>query len=254
MNAGSVPAHVDPDLARVKRVRENMKRLQRKFAGLLRKSFVAIQRVPDLAGSLRVFLNQRCVDKKGSIQLLEKRVLEITSHSTVEETFLLLSEIGAWDFINYEMLEDIISDFELEGLSQPITEHKKEISAFMDETVLADYLTVWDGCREMSAMTDRTPVIAKLKDDWGAYTLADVAEQKCNLASGFRLTSIVLQFENACSGSVYIVWSVPLAVAVYMQRMMESSDRPDLAQYGIEELVIGDKLNKVNYSCTTYSY
>ena len=224
-----------------------MKKLQRKFASLLRKSFVAFQCMPDSAGGLRVFLNQLCADEKGSIQLFEKQVLVITSHSTVEETFLLMSQMGAWDFINYHMLESVISEFELGDLSQPMNKHNEEIGAFMDETYLSDYLIVWDGCREMKSMIDRAPVIAKLKDKWGTYTLADIAKKQSVLASGFRLTSIVLQFEKAVSGSFYIMWSVPLAAAAYMQRMMESSNRPDFAQYGIEELVIGEKVNKVCY-------
>lgn len=231
-------------------VRHNLRRIQRSFSSLLVKAFVACNRKPVPVNELRMFLTQRCVDQKSTIPLFQQSMLEIINHSSLEQIIMLMSRIGAWSFLNFHLLEEISTEFEIHQLVEPIAAYTQEVEHFKEETTLVDFLSVWNGRSGADSIPDCKPVIVKLKEKWPQFTLADVSKKAGFLANEFHLKP-VFQLANGNAGSVYIMWLVPVAAASHMQILMESQNRPDLVSSGINELVIGERIYQVCYLVNT---
>ena len=235
-----------------------MNNLQRSFASLLRKTFKACLEKNTSLAELRIFLNQRSADEKNAILLFESAMMEIISHTSLEQTFLLMSRIGAWDFLNFRLVFEITEEFDLDEIHTEMKSYKGRVDVFKKKTRFVDFLHFWDGRSKEDSLPDCQAVIAKLQKDFPTTTLADVSRTEEDLTGEFNLKHYVFRLANGLSGSVYIMWLVPLSAATEMLRQMESSTPPNLAKFGIQELVIGRKVfNTVNitpasmiYTCT----
>ena len=195
---------------------------------------------------LQVYLSQRCVDKREEIPLFEKRMNDIIHQSCHHQIFMLMSRIRAWDFLDFSLLEDAVNEFELSDLQPEIASYTYEVNIFQAETNLSEFLQVWkNSCleKELSACE---VLIARCEGDMKNVTLADVAKKARLLAGQFNLLTLAARFSWGHPGSLYLLWYIPKAVACHLEKIMESKDRPNLVSYGIQQLVVGNKVYKVS--------
>ena len=173
-------------------------------------------------------------------------MLELVSIEQVQDIFLLLSRIGAWDFLNFSILVDVLDEFRVTHLREQMSKYKDKIACFKDETALVDFLSVWGGKSDDQILPDCKAVIARSGADIASFTLANASEMAGFLADEFNLKLLNFRLANGCPGSVYVMWLVPSSAALHMLKRMKSRKVPDLLQCGILELGIDRTIFKVH--------
>ena len=223
-----------------------VRRFETGFAGLLCFAHDVLKGAGVTESHVRIFLNQMSVGQKENIPLYEQRMAEIISHVTLEEIFLFCSRIEVWNFLNFQLLQDLADHFEVEQLKTRLQEHSTAVVAFKRSTKLVDFLRIWAGRNSLKTLPESEPIFAKLKAfKWKDYTLEDVARHEQYLASEFRLRQLVMRFSNAAEGCVVLMWLVTKSVAAEMKKIMSSDEKPCLDSLTIEELNIGGRTFKV---------
>ena len=225
-------------------LREAVQKLENEFAGLLCFAHNDLKGVD--ATNVRIFLTQKSVSVKENIPLFEEKMAEIISKVTTEEIILFCSRIEVWDFLNFQLLQDLADHFRVGGLQSRLREHSTAVDAFKRNTKLVDFLRIWAGRNSLKTLPDSEPVFAKVKAiKWEDYTLEDVARHEQYLASEFRLTQLVMRFSNAGKGCVVLMWLVTKSVATEMKEIMSSKEKPALDGMTFEELNVGGTTFKV---------
>ena len=197
---------------------------------------------------LRVYLNQRCADEHGEIPLFSNLMIDILSQATTEQLFLHLSRIGAWNFLSYFILEEVLDVFEIdqEDFNSKFSRYKRDVQLFKERTVLMQFLTVWGGrCDEDQVFPGYRSVIARVIGNTASFTIEDACDMGSLLAGQFNLKQLAFRLVNGNHGSVCIKWLVPAAVSKHMLKVMKNKKRPDLLQLGILELVVEKTIFKV---------
>lgn len=229
-------------------LKQKVESLQKKFASLVCQLYIALRSKPVPIDRLQVYITQRCADKRQSIPLFEQRMSEIISQSTHEQVFMLMSRIGAWNFLDYSLLQDIVDEFHVNVDSQ-LASYSVEVFEFQKNTKLADYLQLWAiKClpEELSSCTTLTAKCTGV--DYEEITLEEVCKRAKLLASEFNLHTLCALIGGAARGCLYLLWYIPESVAKHVERIMVSKERPNLASHGFQQLIIGKKIYKVRYS------
>ena len=227
-------------------LREEVRKLERDFAGHLCFAYNALKRAGIPHDDLQSFLTQMSVSQKENIPLFEQRMADIISHVTLKEIILFCSRIQIWDFLNYQILQDIADHFRVEELQTRLHEYSIAVNAFKRNTKLGDFLRIWAGRNSLNTLPDCEPVFAKLKAfKWEDYTLEDVARHELYLTSEFRLRQFVMRFSNAGEGCALLMWLVTKSVAAEMKKIMSGKEKPAFDGMTIEELNIGGRIFKV---------
>ena len=228
------------------KLRETVRKFETDFAGLLYSAHDALNNAGVTESRVRIFLNQMSVGQKENIPLYEQRMAEIISHVTLEEIFLFCSRIEVWNFLNFQLLQDLADHFEVKELQKRLQEYSAAVDAFKRNTKLVDFLRIWAGRNSLKTLPNSEPVFAKLKAfKWEDYTLEDVARHEQYLASEFRLRQFVMRFSNAGEGCVVLMWLVTKSVAAEMKKIMSGDEKPCFDSLTIEELNIGGRILKV---------
>ena len=223
-----------------------VRKFETDFAGLLCSAHDVLKNAGVTESHVRIFLTQMSVDQKENIPLYEQRMAEIISHVTLEEIFLFCSRIEVWNFLNFQLLQDVADHFEVEELQKRLQEYSTAVDAFKRNTKLVDFLRIWAGRNSLKTLPDSEPVFAKVKAiEWEDYTLEDVARHEQYLASEFRLKQLVMRFSNAGKGCVVLMWLVTKSVATEMKKIMSGKEKPCFDSLTIEELNIGGRIFKV---------
>ena len=225
---------------------EAVRKLESDFAGRLCFAHNALKRAGVTDSDVRIFLTQMSVSHKEDIPLYEKRMADIISCLTLEEIILFCSRNEVWNFLNFQLLQDLANHFNMEELQTNLQDYSTAVSAFKQGTKLADFLRIWAGRNSLKMLPDSEAICAKLKAfKWEDYTLEDVARHEKYLASEFRLKQLVLRFSNAGEGCVVLMWLVTKSVATEMKKIMSSDEKPAFDSMTIEELNIGGTTFKV---------
>ena len=229
-------------------MRKSVRDLETRFAGLLCTAHHALGNVGIPDSHVRSFLNQISVSLKENIPLYK------ISHFSIEEIILFCSQIGAWDFLNVRLLQDIANYFGVEKLQALLREYCIALNNFKQNTKLSDFLRVWAGRNTPSTFPDSEPVFIK-STKWKDYTLADVECHEEYLTGEFELKALVLRFSNAklYDGSVVLMWLVTKSVASEMKRIMCSNEKPTFDSMTFQELIIGGRTFKVHNYYTVVS-
>ena len=223
-----------------------VRKFETDFAGLLCFAHDALKDAGVTDSNIRIFLNQMSVGQKENIPLYEQRMAEIISHVTLEAIFLFCSRIEVWNFLNFQLLEDVADHFEVKQLQTRLREYSTAVNILKRNTKLVDFLRIWAGRNSLKTLPDSKPVFAKLKAfKWEDYTLEDVARHEKYLTSEFHLRQLVMRFSNAGEGCVILMWLVTKSVATEMKKIMSGKEKPAFDSMTIEELNIGGRIFKV---------
>ena len=228
------------------KLREDVRKLERDFAGHLCFAYNALKHagIPD--DDVHIFLTEMSVSQRENIPMFEQRMADIVSHVTLKEIILFCSRIQIWDFLNYQILQDIADHFRVEELQTRLHEYSIAVNAFKRNTKLGDFLRIWSRRNSLSTLPDSEAVFAKVSAiNWDECTLEDVARHEKYLTSEFQLRQFVMRFSNAGEGCVLLMWLVTKSVAAEMKKIMSSEEKPAFDSMTIEELNIGGRTFKV---------
>lgn len=225
------------------RLSQRIEEVQKNFASLITHAYSCIKQVD--IDRLRVYLSQRCADKSREIPFFEERIIEMLLQSSHHQVFVLMSQIRAWDFLDYSLLEDVLNEFSVRDADAQIALYAQKVRVFQSETKLTDFLHIWKSCCPQKVLGACETLIAKCDSEMVDMTLADVATKAKLLASRFNLITLESRFGWGHPGSAYLLWYIPKGVARHIEKIMESKERPNLVCYGIQQLVVGRNIYKV---------
>ena len=228
-------------------VRKKIKELQKKFDDVLllaQKSF-ELHDVP--LKQLHLKVTSLCVNQKQNIPLFNHSKFEEVNALSCEEIFSFLTRMEIWDFLNFQVLEEIVvkfipNDTEVSG---KISEYAREVEAFKNETNLRDYIRV--RASGANAIPEYRDIMVKIERDYDRFTLADLSEEEGFLANQFLLNQFIFWLNNIEPGCIQITWLVPASAIQLLKPDELAKKGKALKERGIREIwVDGRYVYKVN--------
>ena len=216
--------------------------MEEKFAYLLSEvqngfeaNGISVKRVrlylTDLSGSIK----EEC-----PLSVFNEHMHKIVTHSTLTELFQILSLSGLWSFLNYYLLKRVVDRFGDDYLKGKIAAYGVEMEDFKKNTKLSDFLKTWSGrTTPQSALYDLKPVIMKVNRDWPTCKLADIADIEKFIEGKFLIRRFFLNFSDAHSGCVTVMWLVPAHVIRFLKMVASECVVQPLSKEDVIELSLG---------------
>ena len=223
-------------------VSEAYSKLMTQFSKLMRETYKLLLQKEVPVQSFAVYL----IGIKSNMKLKVNSEDEVKLNDVKEwiDLFDELSNIRAWDCLNYTLLRDMINEHlqDSEAVKQ-LQRYEGRVQHFMENTLLMDFLDIYkelfpddsylrNGC---------TMLKAKLKGDLSKETLYDLYNTRGYLTTQFRLQHYVLRLATANEGCVILYWYIPQC-AVHTIHKVCKELQPDFGQAGIIELCIDDSV------------
>ena len=124
------------------------------------------------------------------------------------EIFLHYSPL--FTFIDYRLLEHLISEFGKPKLKERMASHVAEVEQFKRETTVADVMDIWPGNTDIPL--NYTELKAKFEDDPRMYTLEKLDEFRRKFCSQLRLSEFIFWLISMEPGkSFFVIWCIPTA-------------------------------------------
>ena len=221
-------------------VKRRMKEEKKKFAVL---QATACQKLQDLGRKpeiIAVYLTGLSVEQGEATPLLfDEHMAGIICKQSLSQMFMFLSRVGAWGFLNFDLLSCIANQFGDDDLKREVEEYSRGIASFMEETKFEDYLRVCTNRIPYGSLPGRKPLIVKLEDKWGDFTLDKVAKLQGDLEGEFRLEPYIFKLCNGGQMCVLVMWLIPSsAVSIIKDAIMKK--RVDFRDSNICELIVGE--------------
>ena len=220
--------------------------LNRRFASLLKVVFGELQMQEVRVDALKIFLTQLYAACKENAPELDSTEQQLATHNivTIDDVMAQFSKAGAWDFLNFSLLNELIEEYKCSNSKEAIDEYQKEINQFKSSTKLKDFLRAWSGRASLAYMEQsgkKATVMVKVEESWSEFTLEQVAQSQMYLADEFRLRQFVFTLANATHGCVRLMWFVSPSVAAEMRKVLQER-KPDLIKGGILQLAIDGRI------------
>ena len=143
-----------------------------------------------------------------------------------------------WDFLNYGLLEHVISNFGSQDLKHNMQEYIHELSTFKETTRLCDFIESWP-CRDDGPPEDRLKkVVVKMKHEWSQCTLQDVESFKKALVHKFFLPEFDMLLQKAERGCVCVTWLTSPSIATLLQQNLANIETEFFKKHGINTMTI----------------
>ena len=141
--------------------------------------------------------------------------------STITELFLRLGPLFV--FIDYGLLDHLISKFGSMKLQEDMKSYVSEVRAFMRETTVADLMDYWPG--DEQPRLNYSKLRAKFSGDPKTYTLERLNNFRRKFCSKVRLSEFIFGLILLESGeSFYATWLVPSIVAPELKKTINEID------------------------------
>ena len=231
-------------------VRERMNELQKKFDDLL----ILVQNSFESNGvplkDLRLKVTSLCVNQNQNIPMFDRSKLREINTFSCEEIFSFLTRMEVWDFLNFQVLQEIVEKFIPNDaeVSRKISEYAPEVEAFKNETNLRDYIRVRGS--GANAIPQYKDVMVKIKRDYDRFTLAQLSEEEGFLANQFHLNQFIFWLKNVEDGCVQITWLVPASAIQLLKPEKLAEKGKALRERGIREIWVDGRYVYKVYTTT----
>ena len=167
---------------------------------------------------------------------IEEKLTNITPPETFAKIWSILNLY--WDFLNYGLLEHVISKCGSEGLKQQMQEYIHQLSAFKLTTRLCDFVESWP-CRDDRPPEDRLKkVVIKMEYEWSQCTLRDVESFKKALVHKFFLPEFDILLQKAERGCVCVTWLTSPSIATLLHQNLANIETEFFKKHGIDAVTI----------------
>ena len=224
--------------------RHNIRKIKGKFSKLVTKSRKSLQRRIDIkdAQTFLVTMYSSPNSRDGS----DTVTTVVKSAKSVDEIILALSENGLWDYLNYDLLQDIIEEFAsdddelnamMEQYQRDLTGHvlTLQIQTYLEATHNKHPIATSDsensGDEIISALLPQqkrkffNELSLKIDANVTDCTLGYIKGLWQSLANQFRLPRPAMILHSIAEGCICITWLIPTNLATHVTRMVrETSD------------------------------
>ena len=223
-----------------------------KFSQLVRKaqSGLVEQKIPLMTLRECITLLPASI-KHQHIAFLETKVKAIIQSESIEEIFLQLNLY--WDFLNYTLLEHIVTEFGNNDTKAAMAKYVCELVAFRKATKLLTFIAYWPCAGEAPPNMSRlvTKIEKQMKKDWSNCTLEDVEQFRRTLTQKLLLPSFAVLLRDAEQGCISLTWLIPSSIVKILSKDIHNTKLDWFREYHIARLTIdGQDL----YSSATFRY
>ena len=174
--------------------------------------------------------------KKMYDNTIQKMLPDLEKNDTVNALFRRLNPL--FTFIDYELLEHLISEFGSQNLKHDMSSYVRGLKLFKKEATVGDLIDYWPGHRIADEDGYFKKLMTKFEGDPYNYTLEKLDNFKLKYCSELRLSEFISVFILECvkeTMSFYAVWHIP---AVIVPDVIEAARHVDSSFYAKEGVVI----------------
>ena len=175
-------------------------------------------------------------DRTQHRSFIKENLTNIPQSATIVNIWTILNLY--WDFLNYGLLEHVVSNFGSEDLKRQMRQYVDELSRFKQTTRLCDFIESWP-CRD-----DGPPeaclkkVVVKMRHEWSECTLRDVESFKKALVHKFFLPEFDILLQKAERGCVCVTWLTSPSIATLLQQNLANIEAEFFKKHGINTVTI----------------
>ena len=181
------------------------------------------------------------------IAFIRENLTDIKESESMEDIFLLLNLY--WDFLNYTLLEHIVTNFGNNDTKAAMANYVTELVAFRKATNLSDFISHWPCTGKVPP--DMSKLVIKMEKDWSNCTLEDVEQFRRTLTQKLLLPSFAVLLRDAEQGCISLTWLIPSSIMKLLSKDVHNTKLDWFKEHHIERLAIdGQDL----YSSVTFQY
>ena len=224
--------------------RHNIRKIKEKFSKLVTKSRKSLQRRIDIkdAQTFLVTMYSSPNSRDGS----DTVTTVVKSAKNVDEIILALSENGLWDYLNYDLLQDIIEEFASDDdeLNTMMEQYQRDLTGHVLTLQIQTYLEATHKKQPIATSDSESsgdeiiPALLpqqkrkffkqlsfKIDANVTDCTLGYIKDLWQSLANQFRLPRPAMILHSIAEGCICITWLIPTNLATHVTRMVqETSD------------------------------
>ena len=143
-----------------------------------------------------------------------------------------------WNFLNFDLLEHLVSGFGSEDLKQKMESYKHDLQAFRKATRICDFIDCWPERVEPPPEHQLREFVAKVGYEWVNCTLEDLDMLEGVITRRFFLPRFVLQLREIKPGSITVTWLVAVPFVKALKETIQSSSSEFFMDHKIETITI----------------
>ena len=160
-------------------------------------------------------------DKKRHQEFLDQNCSLIYDAARIEEIWTQLSKY--WNYLNFSLLEDVVTMFCGEALIAKMEEYKKKLEYFRFKTRLCVFAKTKHKCLLMGE--NLKEFVVKYNKNWTECTLQDLENWKESLTQELLLPPFALDSTEITLGSVSITWAIPAMFTPSLVEKLKTLDK-----------------------------
>ena len=217
-------------------VEDQVRYFETKFDGLADKAYKEVNSKTEpsffLSGITRLPVSTRTQHRS----FIEEKLTNIPPPVTIVKIWCILNLY--WDFLNYGLLERVITKFGSEDLKQKMQDYVEKLSTFKQTTRLCDFIEYCPCKDELPSEEDLKKVVVKIQKEWSHCTLQDVELFKKDLINKFFLPEYEMLLGKAEKGCVCVTWLTSPSIATLLQQNLKNIETEFYKKHGIDEVTI----------------
>ena len=142
-------------------------------------------------------------------EFIRELVMKTDKEATLDELWTRLSSY--WNFLNFDLLEHVISNFAGEDLKREMKSYKHDLQLFRNSIRLCDFIDYLPVSKEPSPEMNFKRLSVALKWDWNSCTLEDLDKLEGFLSRILNLPKFALLIDiKHEGGNTFITRLIPL--------------------------------------------
>ena len=224
-------------------VKQQVSRLQTRFRDLVISTYRILirERVDvDLRGFRSSLLALDVFQKHEHQQFINDHLMKIEPATTFDDLWAKLNNY--WNFLNFDLLEHIVSIFGSEELKQKMESYEHDLQSFRKATRVCDFISCWPVKGQTPPKKELRKFVAKMKHDWDNCTLEDLETLKGVITRKFFLPKFAFRLRKIKRGCITITWLIPEPFVNALQEAVETTSSDFFTEQKIETIIVDRKV------------
>ena len=171
----------------------------------------------------------------------------------------LWKKLGSyWNFLNFDLLEHVVSGFGSEDLKKKIKSYESDLQSFRKATRVCDFIACWPVRGQTPPESELREFVAKVDYQWDHCTLEDLDMLEGVITRKFFLPKFTFRLREIKPGSIMVTWLIPAPFVRGLQEAIESTSSEFFMEHKIEAVTIAGQdcyhSLKTNIVATCKSY
>ena len=167
---------------------------------------------------------------------IEEKLMDIPPPVTFVKIWSALNLY--WSFLNYGLLEHVMSISGSKHLKHRMHDYVEELSEFKKRTRLCDFIDSWP-CKDHRPLEKKLrKVVVKMHLEWTQCTLQNVESFMAALVQKFCLPEFDTILHSAERGCVSVMWLTSASTATLLQQNLANIETEFFKEYNIDAVTV----------------